>query len=66
MPEMGIEDGKRIAAEIKPKWLRIGGYWYPRGGIPINVFRQTANSATAFGYPTRASRPIAGGVSADQ
>ncbi len=26
--------GKRIAAEIKPKFLRIGGYWYPRGGIP--------------------------------
>src|SRR5579872_6993700 len=26
--------GKRIAAEIKPKWLKIGGYWYPRGGIP--------------------------------
>jgi 7-cyano-7-deazaguanine reductase len=23
--------GKRIAAEIKPRWLRIGGYWYPRG-----------------------------------
>ena len=33
--------GKRIAAEIKPKWLRIGGYWYPRGGIPIDVFWQT-------------------------
>ena len=30
--------GKRIAGEIKPKWLRIGGYWYPRGGIPIDVF----------------------------
>src|SRR5258705_6419798 len=33
--------GKRISAEIKPKWLRIGGYWYPRGGIPIDVFWQT-------------------------
>lgn len=32
--------GKRIVAEIKPKWLRIGGYWYPRGGIPIDVFWQ--------------------------
>src|SRR3954468_3770920 len=30
--------GKRIFSEIKPKWLRIGGYWYPRGGIPIDVF----------------------------
>ncbi|HEU4806598.1 MAG TPA: preQ(1) synthase [Nitrobacter sp.] len=33
--------GKRIAAAVKPKWLRIGGYWYPRGGIPIDVFWQT-------------------------
>src|SRR5260370_2259912 len=28
--------GKRIADEIKPKFLRIGGYWYTRGGIPID------------------------------
>src|SRR5260221_10044914 len=33
--------GKRISAEIKPKWLRIGGYSGPRGGIPVHVFRQT-------------------------
>lgn len=33
---------KRIAAAIKPKWLRIAGYWYPRGGIPIDVFFQSA------------------------
>ena len=32
---------KRIISEISPKWLRIGGYWYPRGGIPIDVFYQT-------------------------
>ena len=24
-----------------PKWLRIAGYWYPRGGIPIDIFWQT-------------------------
>ena len=33
--------GERLATEMKPKWLRIGGYWYPRGGIPIDVFWQT-------------------------
>lgn len=33
---------KRIIKEIKPKWLRIGGYWYPRGGIPIDIFYQTS------------------------
>lgn len=32
---------KRIVAAIQPIWLRIGGYWYPRGGIPIDVFYQT-------------------------
>jgi 7-cyano-7-deazaguanine reductase len=31
----------RIGAAIKPRWLRIGGYWYPRGGMPIDVFYQT-------------------------
>jgi 7-cyano-7-deazaguanine reductase len=32
---------KRIITEIKPKWFRIGGYWFPRGGIPIDIFYQT-------------------------
>lgn len=31
---------KRIIKEISPKFLRIGGYWYPRGGIPIDIFFQ--------------------------
>ena len=26
---------------LYPKWLRIGGYWYPRGGIPIDIFWQS-------------------------
>ena len=34
---------KRIVKEVKPVWLRIGGYFYPRGGIPIDVFWQTDN-----------------------
>jgi 7-cyano-7-deazaguanine reductase len=36
-----VSIARRIADKIKPKWLRIGGYWYPRGGIPIDVFYQT-------------------------
>ena len=43
--------GKRIAAEIKPKWLRIGGYWYPRGGIPIDVFWQTGKLPNGMWIP---------------
>ena len=33
--------GKRLVELLEPQWLRIGGYWYPRGGIPIDVFYQT-------------------------
>ncbi len=32
--------GKKLVETLKPRWLRIGGYWYPRGGIPIDVFWQ--------------------------
>jgi 7-cyano-7-deazaguanine reductase len=32
--------GKRIVELLGPPWLRIGGYWYPRGGMPIDVFWQ--------------------------
>ncbi len=31
----------RLINEIKPQWLRIAGYWYPRGGIPIDIFYQS-------------------------
>lgn len=31
----------RLVGFVAPRWLRIGGYWYPRGGIPIDVFFQT-------------------------
>ena len=35
-----IQIAKDIIATINPKWLRISGFWYPRGGIPIDVFFQ--------------------------
>jgi len=35
--------GKQLATLLKPRWLRIGGYWFPRGGMPIDVFWQTGN-----------------------
>ena len=31
---------KRLVSEMQPIWIRIGGYWYPRGGMPIDVFYQ--------------------------
>jgi 7-cyano-7-deazaguanine reductase len=32
---------RRLEAVLAPVWLRIGGYWYPRGGMPIDVFYQS-------------------------
>lgn len=37
-----VEIGKTLRDLLGPRWLRIGGYWYPRGGIPIDVFWQTS------------------------
>ena len=37
--------GRRVADLLKPQWLRIGGYFNPRGGMPIDVFWQTGNTA---------------------
>ncbi len=36
-----IKIAKDLQKLLDPKWLRIGGYWYPRGGIPIDIFYQT-------------------------
>ena len=36
-----VSIAKRLVDILEPHWLRIGGYWYPRGGIPIDVFYQT-------------------------
>jgi 7-cyano-7-deazaguanine reductase len=52
--------GKRISGEIKPKWLRIGGYWYPRGGIPIDVFWQTGKLPKDMWIPDQGVAPYRG------
>ena len=43
--------GQRLCDEMKPKWLRIGGYWYPRGGIPIDVFWQSGDPPAGLWLP---------------
>ena len=48
-----IEVAKRIIATIEPVWLRIGGYWYPRGGIPIDVFYQTSEPPKEIWIPAQ-------------
>ncbi len=50
----------RLVAEIAPQWLRIGGYWYPRGGIPIDVFHQTGEPPAGLWLPEQGVSPYRG------
>ncbi len=51
---------KRLVAEIAPHWLRIGGYWYPRGGMPIDVFHQTGEAPEDLWLPDQDVSPYRG------
>ena len=42
---------KRLVELLQPKWLRIGAYWYPRGGIPIDVFWQSGEPPKGVWLP---------------
>ena len=55
-----VSIGQKIIAAAKPKWLRIGGYWYPRGGIPIDVFYQTGNAPEGVWIPDQGVEPYKG------
>ncbi len=50
----------RIVEAAKPKWLRIGGYWNPRGGIPIDVFHQTGKPPAGLWIPDQGVKPYRG------
>jgi len=49
--DCSIYIAKRIVDLLQPKWLRIGAYWYPRGGIPIDVFWQTGEAPAGVWLP---------------
>jgi 7-cyano-7-deazaguanine reductase len=51
---------KRLVGLLVPKWLRIGGYWYPRGGIPIDVFWQTGEPPAGVWIPDQGVAPYRG------
>jgi len=52
--------GKRLFDEMQPQWLRIGGYWYPRGGIPIDVFWQSGPPPAGLWLPDQGVQPYRG------
>jgi 7-cyano-7-deazaguanine reductase len=51
---------KRVIDEISPVWLRMAGYWYPRGGIPIDVFFQTGPAPEGLWLPDTGVAPYRG------
>jgi 7-cyano-7-deazaguanine reductase len=46
-----VRIGKDLVALLRPRWLRIGGYWYPRGGMPIDVFWQSGGPPRGLWLP---------------
>ncbi len=55
-----LEIARRLVAALAPLWLRIGGYWYPRGGIPIDVFYQTGEPPVGLWLPDPGVAPYRG------
>ncbi len=55
-----VSIGRRLIQEIEPKWLRIGGYWYPRGGIPIDVFFAQGEIPNGVWVPEQEVAPYRG------
>ena len=51
---------KRLVDLLKPRWLRIGGYWYPRGGMPIDVFYQSGPPPDGLWLPDQGVAPYRG------
>jgi 7-cyano-7-deazaguanine reductase len=53
-----VRIGKDICETIDPKWFRISGFWYPRGGIPIDVFYQTGAKPENLFIPEPEAKPV--------
>jgi 7-cyano-7-deazaguanine reductase len=51
---------RRLEAALEPLWLRIGGYWYPRGGMPIDVFYQSGAPPEGLWLPDQGVPPYRG------
>ncbi len=58
--ETTVAIARRLVDEIEPTWLRIGGYWFPRGGMPIDVFYQTGAPPDDLWIPDQGVAPYRG------
>jgi 7-cyano-7-deazaguanine reductase len=55
-----VSIGKKLVALLMPKFLRVAGYWYPRGGMPIDVFWQTGRLPRGVWLPDPMVLPYRG------
>ena len=55
-----IAIGKRLVALLSPHYFRIGAYWYPRGGMPIDVFWQSGALPSDIWLPEQGVPPYRG------
>jgi 7-cyano-7-deazaguanine reductase len=58
--DVTVAIGKRLVDHLAPAWLRIAGYWYPRGGMPIDVFWQTDAAPDGLWVPDTGVSPYRG------
>ncbi len=55
-----LDVAAKLLAAAEPRWLRIAGYWYPRGGIPIDIFHQTGDPPAGLWLPDTGVPPYRG------
>jgi 7-cyano-7-deazaguanine reductase len=55
-----LQIAQRLIKAMAPRWLRIGGYWYPRGGMPIDVFWQSGAPPEDLWIPDQGVAPYRG------
>ncbi len=55
-----MEIAARLVSLLDPIWLRIGAYWYPRGGMPVDVFWQTGAPPAGAWIPPQDVAPYRG------
>jgi 7-cyano-7-deazaguanine reductase len=55
-----VSIGRTLVELLKPTFLRIGGYWYPRGGIPIDIFWQHGKPPKNIWLPDQGVAPYRG------
>ena len=55
-----MQIANRLTELLAPVWLRIGAYWYPRGGMPIDVFWQTGAPPVGVWVPDQGVAPYRG------